>query len=503
MNKKLLVLLAGLSLVSYISCSKSSSGGDTATNLNSLFKSAFPEEAAVSSPTAQKSTSASLVSNILPGDIQAYGDASDTADKKKEALTAILDATTADQCAVNITLYASGNANCYGPVLNYANHPDGGGGSGQLPSGDLGLWDATEASGEACAAAELNSRMKGIASQVDTAFFSVASMMCAAKVAGLSAPAAAGESLDITSRVADKVKINSQAATVSSATLSRDADVNGKPVFVSSIVATVGTKTVTIRLKHIPAGVQDESTFTGKLSIKLADSTRESGFDGNCNGSSSGQVDAVSIVYEKTASGNMKYALKSANFCGSAADPYVSATNQSVDLTKTYNGSNNGGWGNNGNVLLADFSPTTGIGTYQYAWQAGRNDSHTRVLNMNISSANAAVAYFGFGPAISSTSGVGSISGMICNWAGPGNNHNSVPAKVQKQTMSRATTMFTPDTSYITYDPVNTCDSSSGTFTYNKVGQSAVAANTTTANLVDFSEVSTNITNVTAPTDME
>lgn len=483
-----------------VSCNKSSSNSDTTNNLSSLFKAAFPEEAAVSSPTSQKSVSASMVSTILPGDIQAYGEATDRADKKKEALTQILDATTADQCSVNINLYNSGNANCYGPQLNYANHPADSS-SGQLPGGDLGLWDATETSGEACAAAELNSRMKGISSQVDTAFFTVASMMCAAKVAGLSAPANAGESLDVTSAISGKVKINGQAATVTSATLVRESDSGTKPVYVSTIVATVGTKTVSIRLKHIPAGVLDETTFTGKVSIKLADSTRESGFDGNCSGSSAGQVDAVSIVYEKATSGNIKFALKSANFCGSSASPYVSASNYSVDLTKTYN-ANNGGWGNNGNVFLADFAPSTGIGTYQYAWQAGRNDSNTRVLNVKITSASNAVAYFGFGPAITGTSNVGTIGGMICNWAGPGSTHSYEP-KVQKQTMTRGSTMFTPSSSYITYDPVNSCEDSSGSYTYNKPSQSAITASSTTSNLVNFSDVSTNITNVTAPSDIE
>lgn len=499
MHKKSLVLLASLLLVYSVSCNKSSSNNDTANNLSSLFKAAFPEEAAVSSPTSQKSVSASMVSTILPGDIQAYGDATDTAEKKKEALTQILDATTADQCSVSINLYNSGNASCYGPQLDYSNHPTASPASGQLPGGDLGLWDATETSGEACAAAELNSRMKGISSQVDTAFFTVASMMCAAKVAGLSAPANAGESLDVTSAISGKVKINGQAATVSSATLVRESDSGTKPVYVSTIVATVGTKTVSIRLKHIPAGVLDETTFTGKVSIKLADSTRESGFDGNCSGSSAGQVDAVSIVYEKATSGNIKFALKSANFCGSSASPYVSASNYSVDLTKTYN-ANNGGWGNNGNVFLADFAPSTGIGTYQYAWQAGRNDSNTRVLNVNITSASNAVAYFGFGPAISSTSGVGAIGGMICYWAGGSHNYT---LKVQKQTMTRSSTMFTPSSSYITYDPVDGCESSSGSFTYNKPSQTAVNASSTTSNLVNFSDISTNITNVTAPSDME
>lgn len=242
MQKKLIIVLATISVMATVSCNKSSSDGSGGITTSSIYKAAFPEEAAVSSPTAQKSASASMVSSeILAGDIQAYGNASDTADKKKEALTTILDATSADQCAVNINLYSSGNANCYGPQLDYSTqHPDNTGASaGQLPGGDLGIWDATETSGEACAAAEINSRIKGIASQVDAAFFSVASMMCAAKNAGLTAPENAGDSLDVTSAISGKVKINGQAATVTTATLSRDTDSNGKPVYVSTISGTV------------------------------------------------------------------------------------------------------------------------------------------------------------------------------------------------------------------------------------------------------------------------
>lgn len=496
-SKNILIVLVGVIVVFvYSSCNSGgggSSGGDT---LTSLFKSAFPEEAAVSSPTAKKSGSSIVLTN-QSGDIVLMADASDTADKKKEALTAVLDAS---NCAVSINLQSSGNANCYGPTMTFSGHPDGGSPT-SLPGGDLGIWDAAETSGEACASAQMNNRMKGVASQLDAAFFSVAAMMCAAKNAGQAVPANPGESIEVTTAVNGKITLNGQPTTVTSAKLAREANSGGKPVYVSSITATFGSKTATIRLKHIPAGVQDETTFTGKVSVSLADSTRESGFDGNCTGSSSGMVDAVSIVYEKNAAGNMKYALKSANFCGSSANPFVSATNYSVDLTKTYS-SNNGGWGNNANVLLADYTPSTGVGTYQYAWQAGRNDSHSRVLNVKISDSTNAVAYFGFGPAASATSSVGSISTMICNWAGPNSSHTGV-SKVQKQVMSRASTMFTPTTSSITYDPVNSCESSSNSFTITASGHSAVTADTTTTNLVNLTDWSATISNVTAPAEVD
>lgn len=499
----LAILILALGMIYQASCSKSSDGGSAAGEVISLYKAAFPEEAAISSPTAQKSASASTLIKT-ESDFNTLADAGDTADKKKEALTTLLDGATSEACSVNINLYSSGNANCYGPNLQLSGtHPDTSlaPNPSSLPGGDLGLWDAAESSGEACSAAELNSRMKGVASQIDTAFFTVASMLCAAKTAGLSAPASAGDSITVTTALNGKVKINNVLATVNSATLARGSDTNGKPVYLSTINATVGTKTVFIRLKHVPAGVQDETTFTGKVSVSIADSNQDSGFAGNCSGSSSGQVDGSSIIYEKTASGNMKYILKSGNFCGSSANPFVSSTNYSVDLTKTYS-SNNGGWGNNANILLADFTPSSGVGTYQYAWQAGKGDSHTRVLNVKITDASNAVAYFGFGPNTISSAAPGSISGMICNWAGPGGNHNGV-TKVQKQVLTRSSTYFTASSSSIVYDPVNSCESSTGSFSYNKTGQSADVDNSTTSNLVNLTDWSSTITNVSAPAEID
>ena len=61
---------------------------------------------------------------------------------------------------------------CYGPALYYKNHKNyagatspgtctvSGAANGCLPTGDLGLWSATNGSnGEACAAAKMNSKM--------------------------------------------------------------------------------------------------------------------------------------------------------------------------------------------------------------------------------------------------------------------------------------------------------------------------------------------------------
>ncbi len=163
------------------------------------------------------------------------------------------------------------------------------------------------------------------------------------------------------------------------------------------------------------------------------------------------------------------------------------------------------GWQNNANYLLANYDPSTGVGSYQYAWQAGSGDSHSRVFNASITnsdSVTSGVAYFGFGPNMSSSSGLGTMSGMICNWAGPSNSHTPI-SKVQKQTMTSNGTLFSATTSMITYDPVNSCDSNTSGFSFTGSSGTAITADTTTNNLVDVSEVSTNVTAPTKPSNVD
>ena len=57
---------------------------------------------------------------------------------------------------------------------------------------------------------------------------------------------------------------------------------------------------------------------------------------------------------------------------------------------------------------------------------------------------------------------------MICNWAGPGNQHTGI-TKLQKQTMTMTGGKFVVGTNNITYTPSNDCSNnvgsgSSGTF---------------------------------------
>lgn len=488
------IFIFGFSLalsISILSCSSASSTGAT-----TLLATAFPEDLAFSSPTAPRP--AIVMARSMEGIFSP--DPSDSAAEKKALLEAIIKGS---DCSVALNILNSTNANCYGPTLTYSGHPDGLDGA-PLPGGDLGIWQATETGTESCSAAQLNQRIKGVASQVDAGMFAVAGMLCVAKSAGSSLPALAGSSVDLTADMAGKLIINSSSATVSSATLARVADVSGFPVYVSSIQATQGTTTYNFRMKHVLTAT-DESTFRGKLTISVA---ADDGLKpGNCSSSSeTGNTQAVSIVYEKSAASMMATELRSAQYCGAMADPYKASHDYTVDLTKKLTGGLQTGWANNANYINTQFNTSSGAGTYQYAWQAGMTDSHARVFNLKIDSLGSnAKAFFGFGNNMSNST-LGNILGMICNWAGPGNVH-SPTAEVQSQDLALIGGVWTATASHITYDPVNACESSTGTFSYNwSIGGTPGSAtdNATTKDLTALSEVTVAIpTYPTAPADVD
>lgn len=485
-------IVCTLTVLLLIRCAKDSATGGTA------FSEAHPSAFAIASPTASASRDARL-STINPSASRAV---------KRGILDALFAATALPECAVKIQLMNAGNANCYGPSMTYADHPNvATPNTGSLPGGDTGIWEAADGSGQACTAAQLNSRLNGTASYADAALFATASMLCAARASAM-APPAAGASLDVTSAMTGLVTINASVISITSATLARDADTaDGFPVYVSNLVGTSGTTTYSIRMKHVRTAPLN-ATYRGKATITVAanDATKPQ----NCSaGTATGHVIATSVEYEKTSATAEKFVLRDAQFCGSDADPFKSATDFTVDHSKKFPGVAKG-WANNANYLAGNVDPSTLVGNYAYAWSAGSGDSNVRALNLNLAAARGAMtgtAFFGFGAAMSSTND-GSIDRMICNWAGPGNNHTGI-TKAQKQTISRAdgAALFLPVASNITYDPANLCEDNSAGFTvtWNAVSGTPTtrAANTTTLDLVDVSTIATAFTAPTAPTAVD
>jgi len=187
---------------------------------------------------------------------------------------------------------------------------------------------------------------------------------------------------------------------------------------------------------------------------------------GNCG---MGVTDATingTLYYDRSSATSLLVNAREGGYCDKGvtgatiadSDVDASSTYQFLDPAALYDGTTKtNGWANSFSGFSGKFNPSTQEGDYVYAWQAGKNDSNSRTFQMHVD-ADAATgeAYFGFGDAISTTDG--SIQGMICNWAGPGNSHTTLDY-VQRQSIAFDGAKFIVGTSGsdITYAPTTTC----------------------------------------------
>lgn len=485
-----------------------------------------PGDLAVSSPLSSTATTSSLSAKHVakqafaprgdkPGDPQG-----EHFEAKREALQTLIGGE--GECGFTLTIPNVSSPLCYGPTLDYVGHPDATGDdeaegpNGDLPSGDLGIWDESQGD-EACAAAKMNELISKVASKVDNAINVFGVMACAGKKADIALPAE-GSSVNMASVMDAQMDV--PGLTVSSATIERlDDDSDGNTVYASTVSVTMGftgdTRTGTMILKHIPTSA-DNSTYKGKLSFTMATDNAMAG-GGNCDevntqSGLSGAVEAGVIRYEKTSSTSLVYQVDFAQFCGKTADPF-DANNNILPSDKAVAATNPNGWADNWNHGIFSFNPVDGTGTVAYAWQAGALDGYTRVLNAETSvtdGVGSGTAYFGFGPDIATDAGRATIDGMFCNWAGPnnkrGNNGNiGVSELAQRQTLSRAAggTVFTAASSDITFAPSNSCDANAGDgFTYSAQGVPESMDNDRTNDAVDLDNdlIATSEIDFTVPT---
>ena len=368
-----------------------------------------------------------------------------------------------------------GRANCYGPQLNYTNHP--GGGSGQLPGGDLGIWleyepqqrsdpnsptytqtlglGTTDAytltygsPGHACSAAQLNSLMRGIEAQSEAALTLAAALVAQAAISG-SSVLTDGTPLDLTTAMN-----GSSAFVFSQAVLSRTAETIYYAVAfqtneqqLNGSGSTAHTYAVTVTLAHQPDSSTPTERYRGLLTYQILDSDYRGGL--HCASSGPPPVSAVpsgSLAYNRSAATDLKVQVRQATFCVQDAAGALNPDGLAL-----------AGWSDNYNVFTANFDPTAAFtdtttvsdtlttdlaGSYAFAWQAGNGDGYSRVFNVAVNdmSPMSGEAYFGFGRRIQESSGhsypltdttgtsstllpddaVIAVEGMFCNWAGPG-----------------------------------------------------------------------------------
>lgn len=556
----LMVAMAGL-----VACGSTAATTTTTATTDAIDDTGdtVPGDVVLTSPTATTATSASIAANTArslgkqqqpppgdqpgepppeaenplgqPGHFEPRGDKPGDAqgesfDAKRDSVQSLIGA--AGDCSFTMSFPEVDDVSCYGPTIPYANHPGGNSGpEPSLPQGDTGFWNADE-DGEACAAAKMNELVNKIGARVDNFVNMFAAMACAGKKANRDLPAIADAPLDLSAILTEHVLVTG--LTFTTATMDRlPDDADGNPVFVSelemSITAGDSTFTGHIILKHVPTS-DDNSTYKGKLSMSMTNSSGS--FNMNCAQAPvgvdtadlpEGGVLAAVVKYEKTANGLVEEA-NYAEFCGSDADPFDALNN--IDPANKVTATNLTGWGGNYNYALLSLDPDTGLGTMAYAWQAGRADQRTRVLNVTTAagdSGDEGTAYYGYGPDVESVS-LGAIDGFVCNWAGPGGAISQDPRDAdtiretvgwdlaQKQVLSRAAdaTVFSASESFITYAPINNCGNlaAASTFTYeNDTGTAmdndrAAAGTAVTNNLVDLDDITDNFTMPTAPADV-
>jgi hypothetical protein len=471
--------------------------------------SVFPSGLAVTSPTARSTTSST---RIVAAAMVSPNEAAAVSGSHYQQATKIINdllAGTADPKLVfdprNFFETAT-NANCYGPTLKFTGHPEyvaltppppmgspGSSPDGELPSGDLGIWKELEGT-QACAAAELNSRMKGVSSRTLMGLMGLASMIAVANKNSLALPTA-GTSLDLKSYMSALGLSN---ITFTTATLALDTT---GTIWSYTLALTANdrdgkSQDVSLTLTHKPGS--SETVYEGLLNYSVTGS--EFGGSGNCNsdipgpgpGPAPGPGPMATGDTESTMNGTLYYTRSASGvvvnsreggYCGkgiiapTVADSGVNTVGYLLldpsvlyDPTVSDTTHSTSGWANNFSIMAGKFNPATMQGDYVYAWQAGKGDGFTRTFQMHVN-ADAATgdAYFGFGKELGTTDG--SIDGMICNWAGPGATKAQQDyAQHQPIKFDATAKEFVVDTagSQITFAPTSSCAYEGGGFMYDR-----------------------------------
>ncbi|MFC1503559.1 hypothetical protein ACFL53_04320 [Pseudomonadota bacterium] len=459
--KKQIILFGLILLLSACGGADSDSGGTVITGSDSN-SSLVPTAAVVVSPfdVTQDGVSPDSFTGVLPR-FGAVPTRAPTYIWATSRIDAILNGTTPlrDIFTADLFYRQGSNATCYGPNLLYQNHPDGSGGSGELPGGDLLMWLEEDTTGHACAAAQMNSRLAGVRDQSMAALMVTASMVATANANGIALPAA-GASITLTS-VMNALSVPN--VTFNSVTLSQTSTDEWSYSVDLTYTPSGTAKNIVIGLDHTTSGTNNE--YSGVLFYRV-DGDQNDFPGGNCN--LSDRTLNGSLRYDRNSLTDMKLQSRTGVFCGSGVNGLTSGTGDDtdnmVDASLYYDANSEPeGWSENFNIFVANFDPTQLSGQYAYVWQAGAGDSHSRVFNVGINAHSPldGESYAGYGTRVGGS--LGEVQGMICNWAGPGNDH-TLQELSQRQfiTQNPLTGLFDASigagSADITYAPTNSCD---------------------------------------------
>jgi len=330
-------------------------------------------------------------------------------------------------------------ADCFGPQVSYAAHDNwtsGTGQSGNLPSGDVGIWlsrNGDQTTGRPCSAAQLDALVNPIKQRIN------GSMMLSARMRALAIAAgglpASGATVDVTTGMETLYQALLPTATTGSVSSATVSNASGVYTYTYIAVATGSSKNKKIVIQMVHDGTS--TNYTGRLTF--ASTGGESCTQAN-GGASGVKTSVGSVRYIKVSSTETRLSARSSNVCVAGTRDNVTSTFSSYVALTTDNEvdpsvietANVKGWTQEGsgfNRYAATYDPSTLAGNYKYAWQAGIGDDKSRMFAMVVTRNStteelSAKAFFGFSGAMTdTTTGSTNLKGMICNWAGPGNSH--------------------------------------------------------------------------------
>ncbi|MBF0493105.1 MAG: hypothetical protein HQM15_10040 [Deltaproteobacteria bacterium] len=549
MKRRLACLASGIFLaLTLVACGGSSTGGDVGaqdtppadtppadtppaaaapTSLNDT----IPTDVQITSPFVKVAAGASISRGLvraLAGGVQlATSGSGDDYATHRQAVVDLETCTTVDCCMSNEKGPGKTEPSvlCYGPSITFTNYP--GVGDGSAPGGDTGIWDASESSGEACLAAKMNSKIKGVQGMYDFALQRMAQMLCVARVDAIALPTV-GETVDLTPNLTSAFAEHSAAMTLSQVTIERvDASTvvfDMKATMVSGSAGGGGgggssggnnqqqqqggggsnqqqqqqqqggggggagpgggspsesSSTFNISM-NITQQVTGTDTYRGSFRLILGGGG--SAFRGGNCPSAVTSTNVMSIGYEKLASEIRIKQVKTVE-CGElTADEIVTGyldrdgyPDLSKKVVNSLDAVTTPGWSDDYNEMIANLDSTTGLGSVVYGWMAGHGDNYFRMMNGSSTNTTGS-GYFGFQHENTiATQGFGKIQGMVCDWAGPGGlaGGSSTVDYVQYQAMTynATTNQYENDAanSRLSYAPTLSCENHTTSMTCNGV----------------------------------
>lgn len=360
------------------------------------------------------------------------------------------------------------NTNCYGPSVLYRNHPDGSDASpAHLPSGDLGVFEASEANGEACVAAKMNEMTGKIRKTVQESIETGKRALCFASVLGKELPTEEGETLDLTADV--KTALDE---------IATDLGKKGKLTFSAIKITFVeASETGNVFQTDVQAEVPRGSLWTRVVTKKYSDThtkgyvwgvfTKAANVTNLQNPPPQNDPDVFSVIYDKE--GDVVKFEGTKSVAQSTADKSLLESDKAAlfesDKRVRVATTGNPGYSH----VMANLDSATGTGEMVFMWTAGGAQEEQRTLHAKVTASGdtrSGWGYFGFGPklgdfrtavkagTVSATQQ--SIEKMICNWAGPNNSHTGV-SYAQKQLISFSTDKFAATTNYVGFAARNNC----------------------------------------------